>query len=93
MNIRKRLLSFIICGVMALSACPLTAFAGDGETGDAIVEETECICETLCDEENIDENCPVCSENWEDCEGEEPECDCETLCDEENINDDCPVCS
>ena len=29
MNIRKRLLSFIICGVMALSACPLTAFADD----------------------------------------------------------------
>ncbi len=95
MNIRKRLLSFIICGVMAFSACPLTAFAGDGETGDAIVEETECICETLCDEENINENCPVCSENWENCEGEEPEpeCDCETLCDEENINEDCPVCS
>ena len=78
---------------MALSASPLTAFAGDGETGDAIVEETECICETLCDEENINENCPVCSENWENCEGEEPECDCETLCDEKNINDDCPVCS
>ena len=78
---------------MAFSACPLTAFAGDGETGDAIVEETECICETLCDEENINENCPVCYENWENCEGEEPECDCETLCDEENINEDCPVCS
>ena len=93
MNIRKRLLSFIICGVMALSASPLTAFAGDGETGDAIVEETECICETLCDEENINENCPVCSENWEDCEGEEPECDCEILCTEEEINGDCPVCS
>ena len=93
MNIRKRLLSFIICGAMAFSASPLTAFAGDGETGDAIVEETECICETLCDEENINENCPVCSENWENCEGEEPECDCETLCDEENINEDCPVCS
>ena len=29
MNIRKRLLSFIICGVMAFSACPLTAFADD----------------------------------------------------------------
>lgn len=29
MNIRKRLLSFIICGVMALSASPLTAFADD----------------------------------------------------------------
>ena len=93
MNIRKRLLSFIICGVMAFSACPLTAFAGDGETGDAIVEETECICETLCDEENINENCPVCSENWENCEGEEPECDCETLCKEEEVNGDCPVCS
>ena len=78
---------------MAFSACPLTAFAGDGETGDAIVEETECICETLCDEENINENCPVCSENWEDCEGEEPECDCETLCKEEEVNGDCPVCS
>ena len=78
---------------MAFSACPLTAFAGDGETGDAIVEETECICETLCDEENINENCPVCSENWEDCEGEEPECDCEILCTEEEINGDCPVCS
>ena len=93
MNIRKRLLSFIICGVMAFSASPLTAFAGDGETGDAIVEETECICETLCDEENINENCPVCSENWENCEGEEPECECEILCTEEEVNEDCPVCS
>ena len=78
---------------MVFSASPLTAFAGDGETGDAIVEETECICETLCDEENINENCPVCYENWENCEGEEPECDCEILCTEEEVNGDCPVCS
>ena len=78
---------------MAFSACPLTAFAGDGETGDAIVEETECICETLCDEENINDDCPVCYENWENCEGKEPECDCEILCTEEEINGDCPVCS
>ena len=78
---------------MAFSAGPLTAFAGDGETGDAIVEETECICETLCDEENINDDCPVCYENWENCEGKEPECDCEILCTEEEINGDCPVCS
>ena len=29
MNIRKRLLSFIICGAMAFSAGPLKAFAED----------------------------------------------------------------
>ena len=42
MNIQKRLLSFIICGVMALSACPLTAFADDSVyTGGLCEHHTE----------------------------------------------------
>ena len=42
MNIRKRLLSFIICGVMAFSASPLTAFADDsGYTGGLCEHHTE----------------------------------------------------
>ena len=42
MNIRKRLLSFIICGVMAFSACPLTAFADDSVyTGGLCEHHTE----------------------------------------------------
>ena len=42
MNIRKRLLSFVICGVMAFSACPLTAFADDSVyTGGLCEHHTE----------------------------------------------------
>ena len=32
-------------------------------------EEPECECDTLCTENEVNEDCPVCSENWEDCEG------------------------
>ena len=120
MNIRKRLLSFIICGVMAFSACPLTAFADDsvytgglcehhtehneecgyvpakernpcgywceicaGETEESDKadatdetdekEEPECECDTLCTEDEVNEDCTVCSEDWENCEGKESE--------------------
>ncbi len=42
MNIRKRLLSFIICGVMVFSASPLTAFADDSVyTGGLCEHHTE----------------------------------------------------
>ena len=36
-------------------------------------EEPECECDTLCTEDEVNEDCPVCSEDWENCEGEESE--------------------
>jgi len=59
-----------------------------------------CICETKCngDEANVD--CPVCSVSddiHEDCTGTEPEpapvCICETKCGADTPNAACPVCS
>ena len=73
-----------------------TQDSGDTATpSDAQPEE--CICETLCTEDNINEDCPVCGAegaDLNDCKGAAPaECTCETLCTGEEINADCPVCS
>ncbi len=74
------------------------------------LEETTtdtCICDTLCTEDSINLDCPVCSAEVADlaeCKGKQQEqqkCICETKCSlaneeqgvEESINLDCPVCS
>ena len=180
MNIRKRLLSFIICGAMAFSAGPLTAFAGDSvytgglcehhtehneecgyieaaeespcthehteecyrlvtdcvhehteecyldgtlpaegeeKTADACAhvcsEESGCVTKELdCEHEHSDECgyvpakegtpctfvCEVCNpqDNGDTAtpsDAQPEECTCETLCTEEEVNADCPVCS
>ena len=61
--------------------------------------EEKCICETLCKEDSINADCPVCGTEEADlsaCSGVEetdsPECICEILCKEDSINADCPVC-
>ena len=73
-----------------------TQDSGDTATpSDAQPEE--CTCETLCTEEENNEDCPVCGAEEADltgCKGAAPaECTCETLCTGEEINADCPVCS
>ena len=47
---------------------PMTAFAQVPEE-----EAQVCICETKCDEEHINPECPVCSYDYAYCEGKEPE--------------------
>ena len=42
---------------------PLTAFAGG----------PECTCETKCSEEHVDPGCPICREDYHNCEGKNPE--------------------
>ena len=57
----------------------------------------ECICETRCEKEAIDPDCPVCSAEDADlsaCKGtEETICICTDRCSEEMVNLDCPICS
>ena len=65
-----------------------------GVSGNAPVE---CICETRCEKEAINSDCPVCSAEDADlsaCKGtEETVCICTDRCSEEMVNLDCPICS
>ncbi len=45
---------------------PITAFAMTGV-------ESECICDIKCDEDNVNEECPVCKDDYTLCQGEEVE--------------------
>ena len=62
---RKRMLSILLSLCMLFSLAPASVFAQDD------LEETdECICETQCSEESINNDCPVCSNEGatlEDC--------------------------
>ena len=57
----------------------------------------ECICETHCEKEAVNPDCPVCSAEDADlsaCKGtEETVCICTDRCSEEMVNPDCPICS
>ena len=65
-----------------------------GASGNAPVE---CICETRCDKEAVNLDCPVCSAEDADltaCKGTaEAACICEKLCGADAVNPDCTVCS
>lgn len=70
MKKRNRIISLILCGVLILSLVPQTVFgaevAGAGSSEDngqnlVLQSEEECICETLCAEDSINTECPVCS--------------------------------
>ena len=57
----------------------------------------ECICETRCEQEAVNPDCPVCSAEDADltaCKGTaEAACICEKLCGADAVNPDCTVCS
>ena len=57
----------------------------------------ECICETHCEQEAVNSDCPVCSAEDADltaCKGTaEAACICTDRCSEEMVNLDCPICS
>ena len=57
----------------------------------------ECICETRCEKEAINSDCPVCSAEDADltaCKGTaEAACICEKLCGADAVNSECTVCS
>ncbi len=62
---RKQMLSILLSLCMLFSLAPASVFAQDD------LEETdECVCETQCSEESINNDCPVCSKEGatlEDC--------------------------
>ena len=62
---RKRMLSILLSLCMLFSLAPASVFAQD-----ELEEIDECICETQCIEESINNDCPVCSKEGailEDC--------------------------
>lgn len=62
---RKRMLSILLSLCMLFSLAPASVFAQD-----ELEETVECICETQCSEESINNDCPVCSKEGatlEDC--------------------------
>ena len=62
---RKRMLSILLSLCMLFSLAPASVFAQD-----ELEEIDECICETQCSEESINNDCPVCSKEratLEDC--------------------------
>lgn len=61
---RKRMLSILLSLCMLFSLAPASVFAQD-----ELEETDECVCETQCNEESINNDCPVCSK-----EGATPEC-------------------
>lgn len=65
-----------------------------GVSGNAPVE---CICETRCEKEEVNSDCPVCSAEDADlsaCKGTaEAACICEKLCGADAVNPECTVCS
>lgn len=62
---RKRMLSILLSLCMLFSLAPASVFAQD-----ELEETDECVCETKCSEESINNDCPVCSKEGatlEDC--------------------------
>lgn len=57
-------LGVLVAGIMSMT--PMTVFAQVPEA-----EEQKCICETKCDENHINKECPVCSSDYTFCEGGE----------------------
>ena len=65
LEMRKQMLSILLSLCMLFSLAPAGVFAQD-----ELEETDECICETQCSEESINNDCPVCSKEGttlEDC--------------------------
>ena len=65
-NFTRKLIGAVICFTAMFGMLPSTAFAHTGP-------EAECICETKCDENAINDQCPVCKKDWTLCQGTEVE--------------------
>ena len=84
---KNRFLSVFLAICMLVGMLPVTAMANDESS-------LVCTCDTLCTEENGNDECDVCAGDYTQCEynDKEPECVCDKLCTEESINDECEVC-
>ena len=64
-KLNKRLTGAVVSAMaLFIGMTPMTAFAHTGP-------EAECICETKCTEDCVNEECPVCKEDISICQGEE----------------------
>lgn len=66
MKQRNRIAALVTAGIMALSLFPGNALAAEPEPAEG---EQTCVCETLCTEGSIDENCLVCAADPTQCLG------------------------
>ena len=84
---KNRFLSVFLAICMLVGMLPVTAMANDESS-------LVCTCDTLCTEENGNDECDVCAGDYTQCEynDKEPECVCDKLCTEESLNDECEVC-
>ena len=69
---KKRLLASLLSLAMVLTLLPTAALAMENEP-DTGNPPQECICETLCTEEAVNTECPVCAEDISACTGAVPE--------------------
>ena len=65
-NFKSKLIGAVICSTAMFGMLPATAFAHTGP-------EAECICETKCEENAINDQCPVCKKDITLCQGTEKE--------------------
>ena len=94
----KRPAAFLLAAAMIFTMSGVPAFAVEtdvsGVSGNA---PAECICETHCEQEAVNPDCPVCAAEDADlsaCKGTaEAACICEKLCGADAVNPDCTVCS
>jgi hypothetical protein len=64
-HIKGIVATMMLCGSLAV-VTPITAFAQTGP-------EANCICEDKCTEDKINDQCPVCKEDYTKCQGKEAE--------------------
>lgn len=62
---KRRILAIFLSLCMLVGLLPVVALASDGESG--TVSSAACSCETLCTEEAVNANCPVCVEDYSLC--------------------------
>ena len=65
-SFRPQLAAAAMLSAVLAGSFPVTAFANTGK-------EADCICETRCGEESVNEECPVCRNDIALCQGTEPE--------------------
>ena len=94
----KRPTAFLLAAAMivTMSGVPASAVEPDVSAASGSAP-AECVCETHCEQEAVNSDCPVCSVEDADlsaCKGtEETVCICTDRCSEEMVNLDCPICS
>ena len=63
-NFKRKLIGAVICSTAMFGMLPATAFAHTGP-------EAECICELKCEEDAVNDQCPVCRKDITLCQGTE----------------------